>query len=249
MKSLRCYLLATASSAALIGNAAAADMTMPTKAAPVPVAWSWAGPYIGLNLGAAWDHAKFSDLGAGPSGFYAFSPPNNDPFWSPKKAGFTFGGQAGYNWQTGNIVYGLEADLNWANAKANENLVPFGVVTVTANTKMDWMTTVRGRLGVAFSQYLLYATGGVAFAHFSDSWGFTVTGGNSFTSNTTRTGWTAGGGLEYMLARNWSLGVEVLYADFGSKDVSVFLNGIATPYTSRFKHNVTTARAALNWKW
>ena len=244
MKPLRSYLLATASSAALIGSAVAADL--PVKAQPVPVVWSWAGPYVGLNLGAAWNKANFSDLG-GLGGFYEFDPPANDPFWSSSKAGFTLGGQAGYNWQTGNIVYGVEGDLNWVSAKNSVALI--GFTPVTASSTMDWMATVRGRLGVAFGQYLLYGTGGVAFARFSDAWGITALGASEFSSNSTRTGWTAGGGLEYMLTRNWTVRAEALYADFGSQSITAQPPGAVFPYTSQFKHTVTTARAALNWKW
>jgi outer membrane immunogenic protein len=242
MKSLRDLLLTTASSVALVGTAAAADM--PVKAAPAPVVWNWAGPYVGLNVGAAWNDAKFSDL-LGPGGFFAFAPPNNDPFWSSHQAGFTFGGQAGYNWQSGNIVYGVEGDLNWVDSKASTNFLPLHSVAATSN--LDWMATGRGRLGVAYSQFLIYGTGGVAFAHFKDVWGFIPTGAQDFSSSSVRVGWTAGGGVEYMLSRNWSLGVEALYADFASTTV----NGQAFggTYTSGFKHSVTTARGALNWKW
>jgi opacity protein-like surface antigen len=88
MKNFRVCLLASVSSAALIGSAAAADM--PTKAPP-PVAapvMSWTGPYIGINLGAAWNNAKFSDLGVPgtiPNLLYGTDRGANDPFWSPNR--------------------------------------------------------------------------------------------------------------------------------------------------------------------
>jgi outer membrane immunogenic protein len=239
MKPLRCYLLATASSVALIGSAAAQP--------PAPPVMSWAGPYIGLNAGAAWNHAEFSDDIGSLGSSFAF--PVGSPFWSPTKAGFTIGGQAGYNWQTGNIVHGIEGDLNWADAKANAFFNPAG--NLTASTNLDWMGTVRGRLGVTYSQFLIYGTGGVAFAHFSDAWGYTALGGNAFVDNQIRVGWTAGGGVEYMLARNWTVRIEALYADFGTKSITVVNppGGGGSSYTSDFRHTVTTARAALNWKW
>jgi outer membrane immunogenic protein len=243
MKSLRNLLLTTASSVAFVGTAAAADM--PVKAAPVPVVWNWAGPYVGLNVGAAWNNAKFSDL-LTPNGTFTFPVPGNDPFWSPHQAGFTFGGQAGYNWQTGNIVYGIEGDVNWVDSKASEVFVVRGQ---SASSKLDFMATGRGRLGVAFSQFLIYGTGGVAIAHFSDAWGPTPSpfNGSTFSSNQTRVGWTAGGGLEYMLTRNWTVRVEGLYSDFGTKDVTVPIFG--GNYVSAFRHTVSTVRGALNWKW
>ena len=254
MKQLRHYLLASASSVALIGTAVAADMPVKAPAPPLaPPALSWAGPYIGVNLGAAWNHADFSDLGNAPAGGirYAFPVSVSDPFWSPNDARFTVGGQAGYNFQTGMFVYGVEGDLNWVDGKVSAAFGPPLVgAALNATSNLDWMATIRGRLGLAFSQILVYGTGGVAFARFSDAWGFAVLGAHEFSNSETRSGWTAGGGVEYMFARNWTAKVEGLYADFGSTDVTV-LNpgGQAGPYTSRFQHKVSTVRAGLNWKW
>jgi outer membrane immunogenic protein len=148
-------------------------------------------------------------------------------------------------------VLGAEGDINWVNGKASATFnPPLVIVPVTATSDLDWMATIRGRLGLAFSQVLVYGTGGVAFAHFSDAWGPTSVGANTFSNSETRTGWVAGGGVEYMFARNWTVKVEGLYADFGSTDVTV-LNpgGLSGAYTSRFQHTVTTARAGVNWKW
>jgi outer membrane immunogenic protein len=253
MKNFRVCLLASVSSAALIGSAAAADM--PTKAPPPvpPPVMSWTGPYIGFNLGAVWNRAEFSDLGNAEAGGlrYAFPRPISDPFWSPDGARFTLGAQAGYNYQAGNFVLGIEGDVNWVNGKTSATFVPPTVgAPVIATSDLDWMATIRGRVGLAFSQFLIYGTGGVAFAHFSDNWGFAFLGANEFSNSETRTGWVAGAGIEYMFARNWTVKVEGLYADFGSTDLTV-LNpgGQSGPYTSRFQHTVTIARAGLNWKW
>jgi outer membrane immunogenic protein len=250
MKPLRSYLLATVSSVALAGTASAADLPVKASpAAPELVLWSWAGPYIGLNLGAAWNHAEFSDLGNAANGnLYGFYG-QPEPFWSPTTAGFTIGSQAGYNWQAGNIVYGVEGDLNWVDSKASAVLLPNGIPEA-ASSKLDWMGTIRGRVGWAVSRVLLYGTGGVAFAHFSDAWGYAPIGGQDFASNDVRAGWTAGGGLEYMIDRHWTARIEGLYADYGTKTISVVnAGGLSGTYSSSFRHTVTTARAALNWKW
>src|SRR6185437_7461015 len=87
MKSLRHALLATASSAALIGTAAA---DMPVKAL-APAVWSWAGPYVGLNAGAAWRNTRFTN----PDAFGTFSA---DPIWTDHGTSFIGGVQIGYNW-------------------------------------------------------------------------------------------------------------------------------------------------------
>ena len=113
MRGLRRYLLATVSAAAFSTCASAADLParMPVKA-PVPAAvvWNWTGFYIGVHAGAAWNDAAFTDIGDDiPS-------PNRAPlgteFWKPHRAGFAGGGQIGYNFQSGNVVYGLEADFS-----------------------------------------------------------------------------------------------------------------------------------------
>jgi outer membrane immunogenic protein len=245
MKAIRRTLLSTASSIALISSAGAADLSYPVKARPV-VAASWAGPYVGVNLGAAWNHAGFEDLGDNTS------PPiqNRFPpgtFWSPSEAGFTIGGQLGYNWQAGNIVYGLEGDLNWVNAKTSATLQGFGPVIAT--TELDWFATVRGRIGVAFSPTLVYVTGGLALGHFKDAWGSVFRPFPEYSSDETRAGWTVGGGIEHMLTPNWTAKIEGLYADFG--DAIAIGNTPANigSYRSRFTHSVAIIRGGLNWKW
>lgn len=232
MKSLRHTLLATASSVALIGSASAADM--PVKAL-APAVWSWAGPYVGLNAGAAWRKTTFTN----PDAFGTIAI---DPIWTDHGTSFIGGVQIGYNWQTANWVYGLEADFDGAGGKSSAALV----AGLTASSRMDWLSTVRARAGMLVSpQLLAYLTGGVVLAQFSDNWGFP---GAGFASNTVRVGWTGGGGLEYMISPRWTVRVEGLYADFGSKQ-NTPTGVLGTAYRSNFQHTVALARAALNWKW
>lgn len=245
------YLLATTSSLALVNGALAADMATkapPPAAAPVAPVASWAGPYLGLNLGAAWNHAEFNDIGNSCCHF-AFAPSAAQPFWTTDKAGFTLGGQAGYNLQAGNFVYGIEGDLNWIDANASAAFVPFP--NVSATTKLEWMASIRGRVGLAFGPALFYGTGGIAWAHFSDAWGGANTGGNTFSNTDTRTAGIFGGGIEYMFAPNWIARVEALHANFGTTTISVINPAGAGggAYLSSFEHKVTTARAALSFKW
>ena len=155
MKSLRHALLATASSVALIGTAAAADM--PVKAI-APAVWSWAGPYVGVNAGAAWRNTTFTNPDA-------FGTIVADPIWTDHGTSFIGGAQFGYNWQTTQWVYGIEADIDWASGKSSATTIGGD----TANSRMNWLSTVRGRAGILVSpQLLAYLTGGVAFAQFSD---------------------------------------------------------------------------------
>jgi outer membrane immunogenic protein len=235
MKPLRHYLFATASSVALLGSAAAQP--------PAPPVMSWAGPYAGLDLGAAWHRSSFTDVDN-----FAFLLPGgiNNNFWTNTRAGVTVGGLLGYNWQINNFVYGVEGDLSWIDGKASASIptvIQIGVPAV-ASTNLQWMSTLRGRAGLAYGPTLFYGTGGLAVARISDSWGIP---GAMVDSDHTRAGWTAGGGVEHMFAPNWTGRIEALYADFGkTTETASFSN---TTYRTDFEHSVALVRAALNWKW
>lgn len=192
-------LLATVAVAAL-GTAPtfAADLAArtytkaPVAVAPLP---TWAGFYIGAMGG----YAAQTDDGI--------------------KGGFA-GGTLGYNWQQGNVVFGLEADAAWAdinNSAAGVVDVPgVGLVPVTASAKIQDWGTVRGRIGYAFGPTLLYATGGYAWADTKLSVG--VPGVFSASDSQVHSGWTVGAGAEWMFAPKWSVKAEYLYKSFGSEN-------------------------------
>ena len=118
-------------------SAHAADMNYGARA-PYTVnqplnSYSWAGPYLGVNLGYAWGSV------------------HNNP---TKPSGFAGGVQGGYNWQTGPVVFGVEGDLQATGA--NETFAPW-------KFSNPWFGTVRGRVGYAFSNIMFFGTGGLAF--------------------------------------------------------------------------------------
>src|SRR5262245_61004152 len=220
MGGMRGNLLATVSAVALSTGAIAADIParVPVKAPPpVVVAPSWAGFYVGVHAGVAWNHAAFADIGDQDVPPNTNGAPLGVNFWKPHKAGFAGGGQVGYNFQSGSVVYGLEADFSGISNKASAIINPPVTFTaLSATSQLTWMATVRGRLGVTLSPpTLLYVTGGFAVAHFKDVWGFALAPSPAYVSDKTRTGWTVGGGIEHMFARNWTAKIEALYADFG----------------------------------
>ncbi|MCL8483693.1 MULTISPECIES: outer membrane protein [Bradyrhizobium] len=192
-------LLATVALAALAAPAAAADLAARptyTKApvlAPLP---SWAGFYLGAVGGYATEDAGTNAV----------------------KGGFV-GGTAGYNWQTANWVFGLEADAAWADINASAAAAVPGFGIVTAGTKIDATGTVRGRIGYAFDNVLLYGTGGYAWANNK----ITLTAlGVSVSDSQFLSGWTVGAGAEFLIAPKWSLKAEYLYKSFGGK---TYFNG------------------------
>ena len=175
---------------ALIGfaaNAEAADMYAPR--APYTVnqplnSFSWAGPYIGGNLGYKWGNVS------------------NNP---TKPSGFAGGVQAGYNWQSGPWVFGVEGDIE-ATA-ANDTFAPW-------KFSNPWFGTVRGRAGYLFNTILLYGTAGLAFGELT---------GQTFGLSESRTnaGWTAGVGAEFLFAPSWSAKLEYLYVDLNDSTFTV----------------------------
>ena len=122
------------------------------------------------------------------------------------------GVQAGYNWQVSNFVLGLEADADWTNASASRTVVfgPLGPAIagnfMVDSSKETFLATVRPRLGWAFDRALFYGTGGVAFGSVktSDTLGFPQSFLDATSTSKTLTGWTAGAGVEWAFARNWS---------------------------------------------
>jgi len=207
----------------------AADM--PAPAAPVPYVggpWNWTGFYVGVNGGYGWGRSSWSDPIAGTdSGGFSTN-------------GALFGGQIGYNWQTGNIVLGIESDADWTNIQSGGT---GGVCVADAGglciTKQDWFGTTRGRIGYAFGQWLPYVTGGAAYGDIKASQ-------SNGDSTTTRFGWTAGGGLEYSLNSNWSAKVEYLHLDLGTAGFFSAANG-TTRLSVPARDDLV--RAGINYHW
>jgi len=136
----------------------------------------------------------------GGHGGYGWSDAAN---LNPK--GWFGGGQVGYNWQYApNWVVGLEADISGGDISTNGGVAPL------AGSKTNYFGTGRARLGYTVDRVMVYGTGGVAWAHnrANDA---------TFQDDRDHIGWTAGAGLEYAFAPNWSTKLEWLYADYGSK--------------------------------
>jgi outer membrane immunogenic protein len=203
------YLLGTAAAIAIAvaTPAAAADMgaRMPMKAPPPVVAvWTWTGFYVGINGGYGWGDSKWSLL---PGGLNEGTHHTD---------GGTIGGQIGYNWQFGNWVVGLEAQGNWADF--NGSNVSIVAPLATNRTKIDAFGLFTGKVGYAFNNVLVYATGGAAVQSVDYSW--SSLGLVRGTADETRWGATVGAGLEYAFTPNVSAGVQYNHLFMGNKDVT-----------------------------
>jgi outer membrane immunogenic protein len=147
-------------------------------------AYSWAGPYLGGNLGYDWGSIS------------------NNP---TKPSGFVGGAQAGYNWQTGHWVFGVEGDIEVSGA--DDTFAPW-------KFSNPWFGTVRGRAGYAFNNILFYGTAGLAFGELT---------GQTFglSESHTTAGWTVGLGAEFGIAQNWTAKIEYLYVDLSESQFSI----------------------------
>lgn len=228
MKKLLVTLTAVA---ALTGQASAADMTMKARPMVAPV-MSWSGFYVGINGGGAWTNdpsMTYTDLANIGNTTNAYAPTTVNGSASGGLAGF----HIGYNWQAApNWVFGIEGDWDWTSLKASGtnrlNQAITGVLfddNAFLETRINWLASVRGRLGYASNNWLLYATGGVAFGDFDhNAQVHCVVTGVSFCFptgqdiragfNDTRVGAVAGAGFEFKPASNWTFGLEYLYYHF-----------------------------------
>jgi outer membrane immunogenic protein len=235
--------------AALCGRAVAADLppVAPPPPPPPPV-FSWTGVYLGANAGYIWGARTGVDS-------YGLAVVDNDPLFgatsalgasgvaSPNLNGAFGGGQIGYNYQVSpRFVVGVEADAQGTAVQGSEgryrlltvpNLPRYSIATqMQADRNLDYLATVRGRLGFAVTpDALLYVTGGLAFGRVSQRVTQTQSvywaGSPRFPADSdgfgfadsrfadTRVGWAAGGGVEWAFRGNWSAKFEYLYYDLG----------------------------------
>jgi outer membrane immunogenic protein len=235
------FLLSSVALLSLTAGAMAADL--PSRRAPSPViatvpVFTWTGFYVGLNAGYGWNTNDDNAVFVPGVGFV--SSGNDD-------GGFVGGGQAGYNFQFGSFVAGVEADLQWADL-GNDRDEFFGTTPTPFNgtSGLDYFGTVRARLGFAFDRALVYATGGFAYGG-GDSGNCLVGTVLVSCGDDSSVGWTVGGGVEYAITNNFTVKVEGLYVnlDRGGDD-TVFTTGILN---NQDDLEFGVVRAGLNYKF
>jgi len=213
-------VLATLALAAL-GSASALAADLPQrpayKAPPamVPPPPTWTGCYVGGNIGGAFGHASVS----GPFGGEV----------SSNGSGFAGGGQVGCDYQfAGGWVIGFRDMFDWTSNKKSRTFANGPLAGDVANFNNQWFDTLTARIGYAVvPNWLVYFQGGAA-------WGHTSTNVTDFTgfqigqASNTRTGWTVGGGVEYMFVPHWSAFLEGNYMDFGTKNSGTAFTPVGT---------------------
>lgn len=250
-------LLAGVLSLGVVQLASAADMPVkaPVYKAPPIVMYNWTGFYVGGNagwVGSATNNVGLTGTDTGTGGFGSELADGSTPSsFGTRYSGFIGGAQAGYNWQMGTWLAGLEADFAWSGASGSTSQVnlpqpPYparAAITTTASNKLDYLGTFRGRLGVLVTNpLLLYVTGGLAYGKtelgVSSSCPTCAPVRNLSTVNSpTKAGWTIGAGGEWMFAPQWSVKVEYLYYDLGTNTT--------TPLTYTYGANTSTLTASI----
>ena len=225
------FLLATAGGLAVAPGAQAADMLVK---APLPAASSWTGWYIGANVGAAWQNMNANVL-------------INPYHTHVDGSSFIGGGQLGYNWQHGNSVFGIEGDISglsngpsWSSPTGSQK----GISTHT-----NWLSTIRGRMGLAVGDTMAYVTAGIAFGGVHNHYNG-CDGDCSKSSTKTKTGWAVGGGIEHMWDAHWTVGIEALFVDLGKSTAGPDDPGNTNPAkNTTFTNQLVIGRAKLNYKF
>lgn len=223
-------------------SAVAADLAVKASP-PAPVSFTWTGCYIGGHLGGAVSEDRTTNL-LGTSVDFS-------------STGFVGGGQIGCNYQfASNWVVGAEGRAAWSslsNHHAGSVRFPaLGVVVPSQfGLKNDFLATATARLGYVYAErWLVYVRGGAAWTHekIDDAFVGPVVGFLTDPSATvTRTGWTAGAGLEWAFAQNWSADVEYNYHDFGSKGPILLTSPVNGVSVNRLKDTIHTGTVGVNY--
>lgn len=220
----------------------AADLALPVKAPRLPTYDVWNGWYIGANIGGSFGQARDSATSVGIP--FTASDSNSN--------GVIGGGQVGYNWHVSPLwLLGVEADIQGSSEQGAGTGIATGPVagTLGDNEKLPWFGTVRGRVGITPNPgWLIYASGGLAYGDINSNETLTVgavTAANS--ADTVRAGWTAGGGVEAVVARDWTVKVEYLYADLGAFTNTFTGAGALTPVALNTHVTDNIVRAGFNY--
>lgn len=211
--------------AVAVGAAGAA--TAQTADAP-----TWSGPYVGLHAGYGFDDgSKLAISGTNTATSSAIASGTRPGELNQNRAGFVGGGQAGWNFQRGNWVFGPEGDFSYLRSRGTGNMyttTAAGAQQQTlARTRMEWMGSARARAGYTLGDGLIYATGGYAFGKVKGSATFnSPTGAQNYAGRNdyTAQGWIAGGGAELRpfhegTMSKISFGVEATYYDLGQSHI------------------------------
>lgn len=224
-------------------TAFAADLA-PKPVEPVaPVeasSFTWTGIYGGIQAGYTFGKSDLQD--------YLIVPHAPDYAGDASPAGFTGGGYVGAQYQFGgNIVVGIEGDINYDDVKdtgAAHGLIPGTQPYAAMDTKLKWDGSARLRAGYAIDRFLPYVTGGVAFGQYEWDPHWPIDGILHHAG--TQTGWTIGAGLDYAITDNIIARIEYRYTDYGKK---AYVDNVSPAYADEINLKTNTIRAGIAYKF
>ena len=228
-------------------------------------AYNWTGFYVGATAGAAWGQyaPRTSTIRGGYFGSLGAPSVTAAGMQTINATGFVAGLEGGFNWQIGNLLLGLEADLQAVdlNGSVSSGAIRYPThppeYTVTSYGNTDWLLTARPRLGwVMPNHWLLYATGGVAVTQLHSNFSFVDTN-RAFESGSVdalKAGYAVGGSVEAPLTDRLSVKAEYLFVDFGDTAGSITANNLLLHHPNQtFAHSAglraDIVRAGLNYRF
>ena len=223
---------------------------------PPPVVYNWTGFYLGGNVGVSAGYDPLTQTSAFPPGpISVINQSSHDPF------GAIGGVQAGYNWQSGSMVLGVEGDFQFSGQTSDPTCLTFcdfnfqnpsNIQFDSVKQSIGWFATLRGRVGYAAGPALFYLTAGAAVADIKTDYSTSQFARFAGTASDTKTGLAVGGGIEGALYGNWTAKIEYLYLDYGSiSDSFSYTAGGGAPVVSVVAGSVHdhTARLGLNYRF
>lgn len=216
---LAATILGVATAPVFAADAVVVDPVIP---APVVTLYDWSGAYVGVQLGYGWADIDRINTGGFANSFDA--------------DGFLGGIHVGANFQSGAWVYGLEGDIEYSGIDGDDAGVGGTVDTIDIN----WMGSLRGRVGYAWDRLLIYGTAGLAFADVE------ADAGGLVSDSQTHIGWTVGAGAEYAFTDNWTTRLEYRYVDLGDQDYALAPPAVLD---ANYDIKVHTVRVGLTYKF
>ncbi len=275
---MRLLRAAAPAAALLLSVAAASAADLPAyEAAPMVAvpSFSWTGFYVGANAGYIWGDHDIRTSGRDVLTRANVANRLRPPRLGMDGDGWTIGGQLGYNVQldASPVVVGIEADFNYVDIDDRSRYAitpatPPGTIRSSFRQELEFLGTVRGRLGFAFDRFLVYGTGGLAYGKVKTSGTFingSATGVGAGLPNEAgavgfrggksdwEVGYAIGGGAEYAVTENVSVKGEYLYYNLGDTKLNVNRTGAApvgqVGYRSKFENDGHLVRVGVNYKF
>ncbi|MCE9508181.1 MAG: hypothetical protein K8R48_07715 [Alphaproteobacteria bacterium] len=245
MNSFKAVLLATACVAVMSTPALAAKAA--AEAPAMDSGSMWAGPYVGIQLGAGTGTTEHTDQGDG-AGNYWYNDGAQE--LGTTDGAFIGGAKIGYDWADGSAIYGLFAEYSFSGIDNQEE-----VASDPANPEdqigsdIKGIGSIRAKLGMASGDVAGFVSAGLAYQNADDKFNETDGTGETINSNSDQWGWAFGLGTEYSVGNNGFIGLDASHYVFGKDSHEVMDAGVGTGYFYEFQNTVTTGTISYTYKF